>query len=231
MLNFLYKFSNILIVDQATFIIIGKTESIQVANAICKGIMNTSCMVVYLEKELNPEKNYILMQMPIAGGKAGPSNTALISTQLKKNLRRYDISEIFEIPEHIEKNKHLFEIRKKGFELLEQSCMRYISRLVNFIDDDLFLNAISRELDNSNPDIDHYSDGILNWADILNIDPRAAYQQLKLEYDSSSISIIKMHAIWTKYVDKINLVDTEQEILQLVNRDFEVEIFVSGDVF
>lgn len=231
MLDFLYSSTKIFVVDQSTFTILGTTESIRVANAICRGIMNTSTMVVSVNKDYDKSKHYVLKQMPIAGGKNGAANTAMPSNDLKQYGIRYDIENVEEITVDIKRNKEIFEIRKIGLESLEQSCMRYLSRLVNFYEDTIFLSTISKELEKSNPQEETYSDGILDWANIMNVSPKAAYQQLKLELDSASISILKMHALWTKYVDKINLLTDQEKISQILNRDFEVEIFVGDDIF
>lgn len=230
-MSLLYESSNILVVEQETFIIIGKTENIRVANALSRGIMNVSPMLVSFDKKIDPSKNYLLLKMENSVWRDGSSNTAMPSRELNKSQKKYDILEVEQIPEKIKRIKEIFEIRKKGLELLDQNCMRYTSRLFNFFGDHLFYSSILKEIEKSNPKSNYYSDGILDWAHISNTTPNSAYQQLKLEYDSISISMIKMHALWSKYVERINSMSNEDQIIQLVNQDFELEIFLGGEIY
>jgi hypothetical protein len=231
MLDSLHSNTKIFLVDQETFLIIGKVETVSIANALCKGLINTEVMIVNIELEYDDNKNYHLIQHPtIHTGLYGSANAAKIVYDLSK-LKKYDIRlSADELSNNFLQKRNLFNIRKKGIEILEQNCHRYSARLVNSFEDGIFLQYISKELDRSFPELGQYSDGILNWARLSNTTPDAAYQQLKLEYSSASINILKLHAIWNKYVFKINLLDNLKDIIVCLQYDFETEMFLTYDL-
>lgn len=226
MLDSLYSNTSIFVVDNETFLILCSTDSIRVANAICKGLINATTMVVSINQEYEPDKHYYLLQTRTVG-KYGEGNAAKISNTLEKN-KRHALEEVLDVPDRFLERKELVRIRKYGIEHLEKGCIRYSARLVNFFEDSVFLHFISRELELCDPINNLFSDGILEWATIYGMVPKAAYHELKMHYDSTKISVIKIHALWNKYTDKINTLTNIKDIHLCAINEFEVEIFLAG---
>lgn len=224
MLDSLYSDTKIFVVDNETFTILCDTDSIRVANALCKGLVNATTMVVSLQREYDSTKHYQLLQSRSVG-KWGEGNAAKIDDSVEKKIK-HDIKEI-EISEELIKKKELVKNRKYGLEHLEKGCIRYSARLNNFIDDSVFYSFLGRELDKSNSETNTYSDGIIEWAEINEISPFAAYQELKMHYNSVGISTMKIHALWTKYSDKINELTDRVEIHTVAINKFEREMFLA----
>lgn len=224
MLDSLYSNTKIFVVDNESFLILCKTDSIRVANALCKGLVNATTMVVSIDQPMDLSKHYQLIQSRSVG-KWGEGNAAKIDDSVPKN-KKHQIKEV-EITEDQLKKKELTNNRKYGLEHLEKGCARYSARLVNYIDDSVFYHFLSRALDDSSPEQETYSDLLKEWAEINGISPAGAYQELTMHYKSAGISVMKLHALWTKYVDRINeLTDITDIHIMAINK-FEVEMFLA----
>jgi hypothetical protein len=79
-----------------------------------------------------------------------------------------------------------------------------MTRLKKFTADDLFFQYLTTQFPLVNIEKNKFPPSIIEWAEIQNISPISAYQELKMDYESTNISIMRIHAIWNKYVDKIN---------------------------
>ena len=65
---------------------------------------------------------------------------------------------------------------------------------------------------------------------INNLTAKTAYQELKMKYDSASINLIRVHAIWTKFVNKFNSISLEDNVTkQQLFAKMETQ-FMFGDV-
>jgi len=226
MLNSLHNSSKIFIVDQNSFYILNEVENTRIANAICRGILNISLMIVSVDDNYSSEKNYILCQQPsIHMGKYGAGNEAeILTTEII--FGKHKIKEIDFIPDKIIRLKEIISIRKIGFEILEQNLFRYMGLYSRFSEDDMLLHIVSKELDSCDPKNNVFSNGIHSWAKIMNVSVETAYKELKFDYDCTSVTILKLHAVWNKFMNLINSLNTLEEILQCVQINFETEIFV-----
>jgi hypothetical protein len=96
-----------------------------------------------------------------------------------------------------------------------------MSRIKNFTGDELFFQYIGKELDLVDVESNHYPGSIIEWAEINSVSNKAAYYELKMLYESMGITMVRVHAIWSKYVDRINKITTQEEFEQLSK--FELE--------
>ena len=226
----LKKHKHIFLIDQETFIVLGKIESLNIANSICKGILNTSVMVVSTLEEYVDTKNYILTQQPtFHQGRFGTGHAAEI-VQTIDRLVIFALKEIDNIPDHIKLKKSITDIRQFGFELLEENCNRYTSTLLNYFHTESFFLAVDNEIKKSNIDNKIFSPGIQNWASIYGTSPEIAFKKLKIDYDSYTIGMLKINAVWEKYSEKINMLTTIRDILKMFYDEFETEIFLTGNL-
>lgn len=215
----------IFVIDNETFLILCETNSVPIANAISMGLLNTSVMVVNIDQDYDDNLNYKLLQT-VTVQKTGEANAAFISQDLDKK-KRHAIELVDNPSDRFLERKKLAKLRRTGMQHLECGCQRYLARLHDFFADSDFYMILSKELDQCDPENDFYTDAFREYADIANQDVSVVYKELKMMHSSYSINVFKMHAIWRKYVDKINLLFDAREIhICSINR-FESEIFLS----
>lgn len=217
---------NIFVVDQITFGILVETSSISVANAICKGILNVSQMTVSIDQEMDSTKNYILVQPKIVE-KHGEANTAKIVDRIN-GYKRFGVEEFTPTVNFLEK-REIANYRKYGLELLEKNIARFLSRNQNYIDDASVMSVLSIELAKCSPDSNIFSPAIHEWAIATNSSISSAYNFLKMQHDCYSTSVLRFHALWTKYVNKINHLHSKRDIHICALYEFEHEVYASGE--
>jgi hypothetical protein len=220
-----------LIVDQATKGVITYSHSASISNAVSKGIMNSSCMLIhfpflagkhdinrYLEdlslnyklvKKHDPEfSNFKFMdsEMNVAESTNNvPSGKTFDFIPLDREL----------ITDQWLEKRRLGNFRVINIRSLEMNCDRYLSRFKQFTADDMFFPYLTEQLQLVNVENNIYPESIIEWAAINDTTPRAAYNELKMQKDSMDISIMRIHAVWNKYVEKFNSVSTKEELARL----------------
>jgi hypothetical protein len=208
-----------LVVDQETFGVVTRCPTISIANAVSKGLVNTSPMVVFyphfgIVGGINAYRDNVNTNYQLVRRGSKIVNTGFISSECnvakiveetpsKKFFDLVDLPKELVTEQWLAKRK-LGNARADSLMVLEQRCERYLSRVKHFIGDEIFLNFLSRDLVKCNPTIDSYTPSIIEWADIANRTPAEAYQELTMYYESASISLMRIHALWTKYSEIIN---------------------------
>ncbi len=213
-----------LVVDQETKGILTKCSSMAAAIAVSKGILNSSPMLVrypYLNHNINQyhtdiQINYKLVR-PSNSLSNMPSEVNVYETVDNINSNRlFELISIDATDAWLEKRK-LANFRSEKIEYLETTCERYMSRIKNFTGDELFFQYIGKELELVDVENNQYPGSIIEWAEINSVSNKAAYHELKMMYESMGITIVRVHAIWSKYVDRINKITTQEEYEQLLN--------------
>jgi hypothetical protein len=227
-----------LVVDQETATIITKCPSMSIANAVCKGITNSSVMVIHYahmgtKHEINQYQDNPTLVYQLVREARLTTDVSAISTSesnVYKSVSRTENGKPFDIvkittpsDDWIEKRK-LGNFRSNKIRSLELICERYMARGNNFSNDEIFFQYLSTQLPLVNETLDDYPAGIVEWANIVNVSPKQAYRELKLDYDSTGIFVMRVHAIWNKYVDIINQLDEETFARQDVFMNLETEI-------
>jgi hypothetical protein len=227
MSNAMHSSTKIFIVDTFEFIIIGEVDSIRIGNAIIKGIQHTSLMIVHIASTYNNQKNYILTKKPQKPIRDGYANDAIVDKNLTNSSVQNDIIEIDYLPENIKKLRQIFLNRKFGLEYLDKWCLRYTSKSNIFFNQGTVIQYIEKLLKESNPETESFSEGILDYANIMDTTPLDAYRKLKLDYDSISIWSFKINAIWLKYSDRINQLNDTSQMITLVDKILHAEMYAS----
>jgi hypothetical protein len=218
-----------LVVDQETKGILTKCSSMASAIAVSKGILNSSPMLVrypYLNHNVNQYNtdikiNYKLVR-PSNNLSNMPSEVNVYDTVEKSSSNRlFELVSIDADTAWLEKRK-LANFRSEKIEYLETTCERYMSRIKNFTGDELFFQYIGKELELVNVENNQYPNSIIEWAEINAVSNKAAYYELKMLYESMGITMVRVHAIWSKYVEKINNMCTQEEFDELAK--FELEL-------
>jgi hypothetical protein len=217
-----------LVVDQETKGILTKCSSMAAAVAVSKGILNSSPMLVrypYLNHNVNQYNTDIQINYKLVRPSTELYNMSS-EVNVYETVKRNNFNKLFELVSidsnnaWLEKRK-LANFRSEKIEYLENTCERYMSRIKNFTGDELFFQYIGKELNLVDIETNRYPSSIIEWAEINSVSNKAAYYELKMLYESMGITIVRVHAIWSKYVDKINKISTQEEFEQLSN--FELD--------
>jgi len=111
-------------------------------------------------------------------------------------------------------------IRRCDFQLAwETRCKMYLlNRNVDYPHTAEFEGFLWRELDRCDPASNFYTQPIVEWASLSEVDPATAYQELKLKAESRGLQYIRNHAIHQKFVFLLNQ-ETTQAGLRTVLAD------------
>ena len=111
----------------------------------------------------------------------------------------------------------LAEIRSKYLHKLELKTLAYIQRFQGLYDETT-LYYIGSALSLSNPDLNKFDLAILEYANMLNIDPKSAYNDLKMKFDSYKMLKIKSYASYEKYKIQINNYTNKNDIKNIYKK-------------
>jgi len=223
-----------LVVDQETKGILTKCSSMAAAIAVSKGILNSSPMLVrypYLNHKVNQyhtdtQINYKLVSTFPASMASEVNVYEVVDFNIDN--KSFELVDICVNDIWLEKRK-LANFRSNKIEYLETLCDRYISRIKNFTGDELFFQYIGKELGLVDIENNQYPGSIVEWAEINAVSNSTAYYELKMLYDSMGITMVRVHAIWTKYIEKINKLYTKEEFDKLSKIKLESE-FLFGEL-
>jgi hypothetical protein len=220
-----------LIVDQATKGVISHSPIASVSNAVAKGIMNSSCMLIHYpflmgNSDINRYLNDINLNYKLVKKHAPEfSNFKFMDSEMSvaestntiPNGKTFDL-----VPMNAElitadwlEKRRLGNFRTVNIRSLEMHCDRYLSRFKQFTADDMLFPFLSEQLKLVDVVKEQYPASIIEWANINSVSPRAAFNELKMQKDSMDISIMRVHAIWNKYVEKFNSISTPEELSAL----------------
>lgn len=120
------------------------------------------------------------------------------------------------LPDHLvtEKflaNKEVAKLRALYINSLEVYLKIQLVR-VNIFNDENVITHIHREVAQSDPKAGSYSAGIHEYANISEISPDSAYNELKLMLDSIGLVKLRNMAWYRKYVNTINTLNTREDM-------------------
>jgi hypothetical protein len=221
------KYYIYLIIDQENKGVLGYAYSASVANAVAKGTMNSSVMLVPIanfDKSIienynnNFKNNYKLVkkinsifsnsQMMTSEGNVCESSKSLPENK-SFDLHPLSVSELWS------KKRKLTAFKINKLKILETICDRYLSRLKTFTGDTFFFQYIGKALDTCDMKSKSFSPAIIEWGEINNISDIEAYYDLKMQYESAGIAVVRINAVWNKYSDMINSITNKQDFEEL----------------
>jgi hypothetical protein len=140
----------------------------------------------------------------------------LENIDLKSNHLMINNGNISILPDHLvtEKflaNKEVAKLRALYINSLEVYLKIQLAR-VNIFNDENVVTYMQREVVASTPEVGVYSNGIHEYANISEISPESAYNELKLMLDSISLIKLRNMAWYRKYVSIINTLHTKEEM-------------------
>jgi len=212
-----------LVVDQTNKCVLANTTSASTANAVSAGIINSSPMVIWfpylvnnhdiVKYNIDENINYKLIKQSKPGRSLTDWNT-YEPVEKTPSGRKFDLIEMDDdlIDSQWIARRKLASFRAQLITDLEGICERFIAQSVTSCFDELLFPYLQKQLELSDPTNDFYSPGLQEWALINNVSAKTAYQELKMKYDSASINLIRVHAMWTKFVNKFNSISLEDNI-------------------
>ena len=234
--TFSKKIGNVFLVDQETFGIIAFNSSIPIIHALSDGIQNSSVMSVVLVPPderfkgagLDPSvlnSHHVLLRSDSQSLIPSECNVAKLAkvANINQLFAVADMDPSLITPAWIAKKK-IAKSRLLGLWLLEQKIERYMTRAKFFSGDDHLIPFMREEINKCNFDGKVYSDAIVEWASIADTTPDEAYHILSNRVQSANLIVSRLHALWFKYVNKINALSEEAEILDLVRLNLESEL-------
>jgi len=218
-----------LVVDQETYGVLTRCRSSNIANAVCKGIPNSSAMVIHYpymglkhgingyEKSTVDNFKLIRKNISFKFSNASINDTEANVCEHTDQTPSGRIFDLVDFPQNLkthewEEKRKLANFRAEKIGNLETRCERYMSRVKQFSGDTLMLDYLSVQLREVDIEKNYYPHSIVEWSQINSVSPEAAYYELKMYYDSLSISIFRIHAIWTKYVKILNSINNEDQL-------------------
>jgi hypothetical protein len=214
-----------LVIDQTNKCVITTTNSVSTANAVSNGILNSSPMIVWFpyadtkhniaQANRNETINYKLVRQ--VGNHLYTGGVSIADTHMFEPVEKTPSGRMFDLiemdnnlitPEWI-KRRQLGNFRAGLIMELEMYCERYLSRTINFCGDELLFPYLQKQIELSDPTLEIYAPGIQEWALINEIPVADAYQELKMKYESSCITVMRIHSFWNKFVNKFNKITLE----------------------
>ena len=172
------------------------------AQAVVQGILNTAIQILFHTPENIDSYSKIDLSM-----RYKKNNTAEGRIESTDMPPEQDILDLI----------RLAEIRKKYLHKLELKTLAYIQRFQGLYDETT-LYYIGSALSLSNPDLNKFDFAILEYANMLNIDPKSAYNDLKMKFDSYKMLKIKSYASYEKYKIEINNYTNKNDIKNIYKK-------------
>lgn len=224
--NYLY-----LVVDRETNFVLTRCANASIANAVSRGFANSSIMVIVNNSWFNDDriKNYsneetITFKLTINNFSGIASLESNIGEKKESNYY-FDLEEVSIMDEDWIKNRKIANIRSYIFSVIESKIERYLARHISFVGEETLYSFISENLQKCNPTKNYYTEPLLEYSEILSIDPKEAYYDLKMKYESYNCMLLRYSAIWEKLIERVN---EKVDLTNIKTFYYEVESELAG---
>lgn len=192
----------IILVDYCNDGIIYVSDSIVVANLLKRGLVDTD---IFALSPSNPAFDKINRTSIL-------NNTSHISLQWK-SLDAKTMSEESKNPIYLERKK-LCTLRAPIMErLVRYTFTASLTSKITIWEG--FENNLEFALTGCDPESNTYSNAVLEYAHINNVDPAIAFREIKLQTENINSLKMKIYSYQKYFSDKINLATTEEQIKEL----------------
>lgn len=197
-----------IVADHDTLAVLAVTRTLSTASYVTEGMFNTYATSIPTDLSLirdrvydrcDPLTDYI--QLDYTRDEQGNIHY----------VKKMDESLITE--EFLNRRK-LATLRAKHIYYQETYYKHYLARVGVFPGNFGIGNSVDYSLDTCDVDSGFYSDGIVEYAEIMEMTPAEAYQELKVLMDSISIVKMKYFAWYRKNIQVINKMQTEEEMVE-----------------
>jgi hypothetical protein len=212
-----------LVVNRENHFVYCMCNNSSVSNAVSKGFMNSSVMVIPYSLFNRPKhiidynKNENITCKLVHQMNYGSTT---LESNLGEKVEQTPSKTLFDIivvesgtDESWPQKRKLANLRSAILFNLENKLKRYMARNKEFFYDETFYNFLTKELDLCVLQENFFTVPILEYSKIINLPPKQTYYDLKMKHDTFELCIFRHSALWQKYVDKVNhLTDENKEI-------------------
>jgi hypothetical protein len=191
----------ILIIDQTTNGIVCTAFSDPHAASIVLGMPNGRAMAY--EKYFDPKNKKYYYDY----------NTLSKHYQLVSNFDVVSLPEKFITLEWISFRK-LVQQKQIYLAFWEFKIRQYMNSVNDFYGLPNMMSFLTEQLSLCNPNESFYTRAIVEWADIQEATPQAAYQELKIRQEGYGLVYMRSHALYLKHAKKITMAKTFDQIEQ-----------------
>ena len=189
----------IILVDYCNDGIIYVSDSIVVANLLKKGLVDTDIFALIPS---NPAFNKINRNEIL-------SDVSHVALQWK-SLDAVSMSEESKNPVYLER-KRLCNLRAPAMErLVRYTFTASLTSKITIWEG--FENNLDFALTGCDPESNTYSNAVLEYAHINNVDTSVAFREIKLQTENINSSKMKIYSYQKYFSDKINLATTKEQI-------------------
>lgn len=202
--------SKIIVYDHSNMGILCEAPSDEIASALVLGLVNGDWQSISRGPDNKIPSNYDYLSLDkhyqVSISNLNPSGRSVIS--MDKRL----ITDAW-----IEKRKLIFE-KRQALISYEWICRFYTSRVSNFYGWSNMLPFLLEELNKCDVDNNIFSDAIIEYANIQEINPEAAYYDLRRKSDDIGFSYLRTYAVYEKMSKLISLSSTKEEVWNNFNK-------------
>ena len=181
-----YKF---LVYDLETNYVLCKSQSLSIAHSVSLGILNSQSTILPAKDDVVDKINF----------------EDLTQFYMTKQGKIYPVINV-EISDRQITQKSLAVMRNEAHQAWESFC--WTSANTNLTDYHSMAHAhafLVPALDKCRPEEDYYTEPVVEWAQLSDVTPAVAYQELSIKTQAVGMQYIRNHAIYQKVVRDINL--------------------------
>lgn len=220
-----------LVVNRENNLIYSMCNNSAIANAVSKGFLNSSVMVIpYSIYNRPPYINDYFKNESLTCKLLHQLNygSTTLESNLGEKVEQTPSKTLFDIvlvdSNHSQdwiQTRKIANLRNVTLSNLEHRLKRYMARNKEYFYDEVFYNFLSKNLNLCVPEQNIFTTPILDYANIIELSPKQAFYDLKLKHDSFELCVFRHSALWHKYVDKVNCLVEENRQIYL---NFESEL-------
>lgn len=219
-----------LVVDRETNLILTRCQNASTANAVSRGFLNSTIMVINRPDFFNNDKmqkyhdnSQITFKLTTNDFSGISSLEANVGEKVANSNYNFNFIEQTIVEQSWTDKRKLANARSKIFSIIEAKIERYLARYTLFVGDSVLYQYLSQEFGKCDVKNNCYSESILEYSNIMSMLPSEAFNDLKMKYDSFCLTSVRYAAIWEKTVIAINAMKTYSDI-NYFYADLEAEL-------
>jgi len=219
-----------LVVDRETNLILTRCQNASTANAVSRGFLNSTIMVINRPDFFNNDKmqkyhdnSQITFKLTTNDFSGISSLEANVGEKVANSNYNFNFIEQTIVEQSWTDKRKLANVRSKIFSIIEAKIERYLARYTLFVGDSVLYQYLAQEFGKCDVKNNCYSESILEYSNIMSMLPSEAFNDLKMKYDSFCLTSVRYAAIWEKAVIAINTMKTYSDI-NYFYADLEAEL-------
>lgn len=179
-------------------------ESVAIANSVSSGFVNA------LVAEFQNQSSYDFNDLSTHWRYSKTSTTL-------RPLENPNNTNIKYVNSNWINDRNVAILRAKYISVLFNQCRQHTLRVIDVPDFGIMEGYLADQLRQCDPSKSTYTDSVIEWAQLSEVEPETAYLELKMRHDSIGKVYLRNHAIMQKYLRKINIATTEPQMIELLS--------------